>query len=313
MTALVTGGAGFMGRALVRSLVSRAWKVVSYDINEGPTSAEPFPLVRYVTGSILDSEGLADAMRGVDAVFHFAGISSVPACSEAPALAVEQNVLGTARVLEAYRNVAPAAVFLFASSAHVYGGAGQIEKFTERDPLAPASMYASSKAAAETIALQFQRSYDLDVRIARYSNVYGPGQKRNILFDFCRKAYLAQSEFLIEGSGVQQRDFIAIEDAVAASLDLATCDIGLQRIFNVSSGSVTAVSFLAQLVCDLIDRRSLTIRTTKQSWLGDIDILACDNSLLMQVAPRVFTDIATGTRAYVEWLKTRGLSDSLFG
>jgi len=312
MTALVTGGAGFMGRALVRSLVSRAWKVVSYDINEGPTSAEPFPLVRYVTGSILDSEGLADAMRGVDAIFHFAGISSVPACSEAPSRAVEQNVMGTARVLEAYRSSAPAAVFLFASSAHVYGGSEKVEKFNERDPPAPASMYATSKAAAEAIALQFQRSYDLDVRIARYSNVYGPGQKKNILFDFFRKASLAESEFLIEGSGVQQRDFIFIDDAVAASLDLATRDVGSERIVNVSSGAVTSVSFLAQLVCDLIGRGSLTIRTTKESWLGDIDILACDNSLLMQLAPQVFTDISTGTRAYVDWLKTSGLSDSLY-
>jgi UDP-glucose 4-epimerase len=299
--ALITGGSGFIGAALVNSLYASGWDIISYDINAPliniPTASHPW----YIQGSILDHESLKIAMQGVDYVFHLAGISSVPDCTKHPQQAIEVNVLGTAAVLEAMRAVAPEAVVLLASSAHVYGGGTGNTHFSEADSVAPGSMYGSSKVAAEIVARQYRRSYGLDVRIARYSNVYGKGQTQNILYDFCVKAKTATTEFFIEGSGRQQRDFIHIDDAVAASIDMATGTLGDDGTLNISSGTPTSVSYLAMRICELMGRSDLHIRTTKHSWVGDVDILTCSNQALNDAFPRRFVEIADGTADYVTW------------
>ena len=301
--ALVTGGTGFMGRSLVRALITNGWETTIYDRFEPADSDAVHPQAKLIVADIFDQKALANAVQDADCIFHLAGMSSVPACSQEPARAFEHNAMGTVHVLEALRESASATVFILASSALVYGGGDCIEHFTEQQPVAPASVYAASKAAAETATLQYHRSYGIDVRIARYANVYGPGQTKNILFDFCRKAHVADTTFRIEGSGNQQRDFLYVDDAAAATLDLAGIPIAGERIFNVSTGIATPVRTLAEIVCRIMGREALEIITTRQSWIGDVDIMVCDNSRLATAAPRIFTPMEVGVAAYITWLR----------
>ena len=226
--ALVTGGAGFIGSHLVDALVAEGHEVhVVDDLSTGRlTNLEP----ALDQGAELHNEDITDAawMRDLaaiirpDVVFHLAAHRDVRRSVDDPAFDAAVNVAGTAAVLDAARR-AGARRLVLASSAAVYGAPDEIP--TREDcHAAPLSPYGASKAAAETYLALFTRLYGLSSVSLRMANVYGPRQdpdgEAGVVAIFAAAAAVG-SQAVVFGDGLQTRDYVHVDDAVAAFLAAA--------------------------------------------------------------------------------------------
>jgi len=237
MRVLVTGSDGFVGRHVVRALRVAGHEPVEWPgfDAEGGTDVRDAPAVLARIGEAVP-----------DAVVHLAGQSSVARSHDHPAESFDVNATGTVNVLQAARTRSPRARVLVVGSGEVYGAipAGAIAD--ETFPLAPRSPYAAGKAAAELAALQFHRSYGLDVVCARPFNHVGRGQSPHFVMPSFARQIAAERRgetaggVLLTGDLSPVRDFSHVEDVVAAYLCL------LQRgtpggVYNVASGVGTAI------------------------------------------------------------------------
>lgn len=239
---LVTGGAGFIGSAVVRRLVGDGEPVRILDdfsTGDGRELAD-LPGVELVEGDIAEAAVVEAAVSGSERVIHLAAVSSVPTAEEQSERAAEVNVGGTLSLLRASRRAGVSA-FAFASSCAVYGDGGD-EALVESAPVSPASVYAITKLAAERHVLQHHRTGGPPAVALRFFNVYGVGDRADspyarVIANFSAAA-LAGERPEVHGDGKQTRDFVHRSDVVEAilrALDRASGEAGGEA-FNVASG-----------------------------------------------------------------------------
>jgi len=239
---LVTGGAGFIGSNLVDGLLSKDFRVRVLD-NLSTGKKENLEYVRsrieFVRGDIRSDKDLRKAVKGASYVFHMAAIASVPQSVAQPIVTHEVNVTGTLKLLEASRKVGVKR-FVFTSSSAVYG---ETDKFPshEEDLPRPGSPYAASKIIGEYYCRNFSELYGLETVALRYFNVYGPRQNprsryANVIPIFLKRLLSGVSPE-VHWDGKQSRDFVYVDDVVAANL-LAMKKPGISgEVFNVGSRS----------------------------------------------------------------------------
>jgi UDP-glucose 4-epimerase len=259
---LVTGGAGFIGSHLINDLLKKGHSVLVLDnLSSGKKqnlekafSNEDFT---FILGDIRDDAALKDALKGVNAVAHLAALIDVTSSVTDPVTTNDVNVAGTLKVLQSAvkGNVSQ---FVFASSTAVYGEA-KVLPITEETPLNPISPYAASKVAGEAYCKSFQSCYGLNTVILRFFNVYGPRSENSpysgVITKFLRQA-LKNEALNIYGDGEQTRDFIHVNDIVAALiLALENPKVGGET-FNVCTGVQTSINELANTI-NLITERNL--------------------------------------------------------
>ncbi|GAB3705842.1 SDR family oxidoreductase [Halorubrum pallidum] len=255
-SALVTGAAGFIGSHLVDTLLDEGWKVTGLDdFSTGTRSnlssaGESFELVE---GDLRDEAALETAIEGVDVVFHHAAAISVPESIEHPARTTDVNCTGTAKLLEAARDEGVCRVIL-ASSAAVYGSDNEVP-VSEEAPTAPESPYALSKRYTEQLALQYAEQYELDAIALRYFNVFGPrqnpeGEYAAVIPQFIQLMIDGQQP-VIYGDGEQSRDFVYVDDVMAANLAAATADCA-GEIFNIAGGSRITINELVKTINEVL-------------------------------------------------------------
>ena len=244
MTALVTGGAGFIGSHLVDALMSQGDKVRVFDDLSTGRRENLRPDAEFVQASIVDRPALDAAMKGVDAVFHLAAVVSVQQCLADPAGSNEVNVTGTARVLQAAAAAGVRRV-VFVSSAAVYGDSPVSPKREDLapDPLSP---YAVAKLAGERLGATIP---GIEFVAVRFFNVYGPRQAPDSPYSAVIPIFLKTIEagrpLPVFGDGTQTRDFTFVGDVVAGLL-LASDAPGLHgRVFNVATGRAVSVADMA--------------------------------------------------------------------
>lgn len=225
---LVTGGAGFVGGNFVRLLLETR-ETAHVTVFDGVRGAEAsaalrdlprrYPgRLRYVRGRITDEAGLARLFREegpFDAVVHFAARNPSGADEASPLEFPRVNTLGTAAVLEAAREAwareGRHGVFLHLSSYEVYGSSAD-GFFREDSPLSPSTPYAASKAAADALTLAYHRTFGLDARVTRTTNIYGPYQSRDKLIPSVVRRVREGKAVEIYGTGLQSRDWIHVDD-----------------------------------------------------------------------------------------------------
>ena len=263
-SALVTGGAGFIGSHLAEALISLGAKVTVLDDLCGGDVAnlEPFAdHVRFVEGSILDVDRLNELTAGCDWVFHQAALGSVPRSVEQPVRYHEVNATGTLNVLEAARQARVKRV-VFAASSSAYGDSEVLPK-VETMPVQPKSPYAANKVAGEALIRAYAGSYPIDAVSLRYFNIFGPRQNANsayaaVIAAFA-KSLLSGQQPMIFGDGEQSRDFTFVDNAVHANLLAARCEQPLAgRVLNVACGERVTVNELARLMASMLDRPELS-------------------------------------------------------
>jgi len=249
-TALVTGGAGFIGSHLVERLLEEGWRVRVLDDRSTGSLQNLAAVERRIelrAGDIRDPESCREAARGVEALFHLAAIASVARSVRDPLATHDVNVAGTLNLLMAARD-AGVRRFVFSSSASVYGNAVAVPT-AEDAPLSPQSPYASGKACGELYCRNFHALYGLETVILRYFNVFGPRQSADsgyaAVIPHFTYASLSGERPIVYGDGRQTRDFVYVANVAEANLCAATAPGAAGRAFNISGGR--GVSLLALL------------------------------------------------------------------
>jgi UDP-glucose 4-epimerase len=249
MRSLVTGGAGFIGSNLVDALVARGDEVLVLDdlstgrrenVTEGATLLE---------ADIVDASavGGAFAEHRPDVVFHLAAQIDVRDSVADPGHDARVNVEGTIVLLEAARR--QGARLVFASTGGAIYGETEVVPTPEDAPRRPLAPYGQGKAAAEDYCALYARLYAADVVALRYANVYGPRQdplgEGGVVAIFAERAHRGEPAIAF-GDGRQTRDFVYVDDVVAANLAAAGRP-GAEGAYNVGRGEETSVLELAAM------------------------------------------------------------------
>jgi len=206
---LVTGGAGFIGRRVVRALLAEGHEVTVADLR-----AFPDRQVRSVVGDLCDPDGPARAVRpGTDVIIHLAAFTYVVASVADPVSTYRLNLDATARLLELAREH-EVGTFLFASTNAVVGNVGGAT-ITEQTVLRPLTPYGATKAAAEMLLSSYANCYGMACASLRFSNVYGPGmtEKDSFVPRLMRAARDGEG-VQVRGDGSMLRDLVHVDDAV---------------------------------------------------------------------------------------------------
>ena len=247
MRILITGGAGFIGSHIVEHFNGKAEIVVLDNLRSGfKKNIEPFD-VEFVEASITDKDAVSEAMKGVDYVFHLGAMISVPESMQKPSECVEINTQGTLNVLEA-ASKANVKKLCFSSSAAIYGDNPTVPKLEEMFP-EPKSPYAVTKLDGEYYCKMFNDEGWLETACLRYFNVFGPRQDPKSQYAaavpiFVHKA-VNNETITIFGDGEQTRDFIYVNDIVAANVFLAMNE-GLTGVYNTAYGNSITINELAK-------------------------------------------------------------------
>jgi dTDP-glucose 4,6-dehydratase len=265
---LVTGGAGFIGSAVVRLVVSRGLQVVNVDAltyascleNLAPVADSP--LYRFEQADIRDRPAMDDlfARHAPDAVMHLAAESHVDRSIDGPADFIETNITGTFNLLEAARaywtgNGKPDGFrFHHVSTDEVFGSLGATGQFTEATPYDPRSPYSASKAASDHLVRAWHETYGLPVVLTNCSNNYGPYHFPEKLVPVVILNALAGKAIPIYGKGENVRDWLYVEDhADALLLVLERGEVG--RSYNIGGENERSNLQLVETLLGILDRR----------------------------------------------------------
>lgn len=258
-TAVVTGGAGFIGSHLVDSLIEDGVNVTVLDNLSGGnltnlSARRSTPKLKFLKGDITDPTIVRQALRGAEVVFHEAAIVDVQRSLREPDLTYAVNVEGTERLLEAAVS-SDAERFILASSAAVYGDSPQLPR-TEDALTVPMSPYATSKVRAEALVEDAYRRTGIRTTSLRYFNIYGTRSTAKAysgVINAFAESILNGKPLVIYGDGSQCRDFVEVSDIVAANLLAASNNNASGRIYNVGTGVKTTILELAKGIIRILD------------------------------------------------------------
>ena len=270
MRILVTGGAGFIGSALIRHLLNNTDHQVlnldklTYAGNlESLGSVAENPRYQFLQADIGDSATVAQALAEFepDAIMHLAAESHVDRSIDGPAAFIQTNIVGTYALLEATRTywsqLEPArkAAFRFhhISTDEVYGDLhGVDDLFTETTPYAPSSPYSASKAASDHLVRAWQRTYGLPVLITNCSNNYGPFHFPEKLIPLVILNALDGKPLPVYGNGQQVRDWLYVEDHARALLKVVS-EGTVGETYNIGGHNEQKNLHVVESICALLD------------------------------------------------------------
>ncbi len=259
--ALVTGAGGFIGSHLVEMLVQQGVSVrafVRYNSGHHAGALELLPPsirehIELVFGDLRDGEAVAQAVRGMDQVYHLGAVITIPYSYQHPREVIEVNVMGTLNVLTAARDHKTPYVMV-TSTSEVYGTA-QIEPIDESHPIHPQSPYAASKTASDALALSFHAAYDLPVRIIRPFNTFGPRQSARAVIPTIISQALTRDEVRL-GALHPTRDLTYVTDTVRGFVMAADTEATTGRAINLGTGHTISIGELAELAIQLCSART---------------------------------------------------------
>ena len=256
MKYLVTGGAGFIGSHIVRTLLEQGMEVKildNFSTGKRENIADFEKQIELIEGDLRDASKVNEAVRGVDIIFHEAAFVSVPQSMDEPQNCFDVNVTGTSMLFDAARRAGVKRA-VFATSAAVYGDSTEMP-LTEETPLRPLSPYAASKRVDEIYGQLYTTSFGLDVVALRYFNVYGPRQRPDSMYAAAVPIFIRR---LLDGKGVtiygdggQTRDLINVRDVVRANLVASEHPAAPGQIFNICTGIETRIIDLVEVLQDL--------------------------------------------------------------
>ena len=270
MRVIVTGGAGFIGSALVRHLVlEKGYKVLNVDVLTyagnlaSLTSVEDKPNYRFLKADICDRAAMEKAVNEFrpDRIMHLAAESHVDRSITGAADFIQTNVIGTFTLLETARgywsglssDTKDAFRFLHVSTDEVYGSLGDDGLFREDTPYDPSSPYSASKASSDHLAKAWQRTYGLPVVVSNCSNNYGPYHFPEKLIPLTILNALAGERLPVYGKGENVRDWLYVEDH-ARAVDLIAERGRVGETYNVGGRNERKNFDVVTRICEVLDR-----------------------------------------------------------
>jgi UDP-glucose 4-epimerase len=288
--AFVIGAGGFLGGHVAEAFSQAGWRVIGFERREGRgVDAEALSIAAGRTGQ-------------PEVIFHAAGTGSVGAAAADPAADFDAGLGSLRATLDFMRRQAPAARLIFPSSAAVYGG-GQAGAMTEDAPVAPISAYGLHKALCEQLVAGWARLYGFDAVSIRFFSLYGPGLRKQLLWDIARRIGEGAQALELFGDGAEQRDFLQVEDAVALIGRLAALPPGTApTVINGGSGKAMTVRDAAQALAAAAGFTG-PLRFNGEVRAGDPRSLVADIGLArgLGFAPKV--EFEAGAAGFVDWAK----------
>ena len=280
MRVLVTGGAGFIGKYLVKSLLKKGDSVTIFDNFSNSTKNSINFLIKMgakiIEGDITKIQDLQNSIKDHDIVIHLAAKISVLESINNPLETFRINVDGTNNVLTACKNN-HVKKLIISSSAAVYGESPPDVKLTEESPMNPISPYGESKMQMEQNVKEFSVNHDIDYIILRFFNIYGIGQSSEyagVITKFIKRT-IKKEPLQIFGNGLQTRDFVAIYDVIQSIHNASAYD--KSGVFNIASGKIVTIKKLAEQIIILSgEKLKIQFLTEKQ---GDIKHSQADISM----------------------------------
>ncbi|HKS15898.1 MAG TPA: NAD-dependent epimerase/dehydratase family protein [Planctomycetota bacterium] len=309
MRVLVTGGAGFIGSHLVRTLLAAGRDVTTlddfndyYDPALKRANAATFNGARIVEGDIRDGRAVERAFESrPDAVVHLAARAGVRPSLEQPDLYASVNVSGTFALLEACRRHG-VPKFVFASSSSVYGDA---ERVPFREDLAdprPVSPYGVTKQAGEHAVRLYHRLHGLRTSALRFFTVYGPRQRPDMAIHKFARLILDGKELPLFGDGSTRRDYTYVDDAVGGIVGALGRDDGFE-VYNIAESRTVTLSELVGLLEKNLGKTARIKRLPEQT--GDVKRTYADISKAkanLGYAPS--TPIEEGIAKFCAWMRS---------
>ena len=249
---LVTGADGFIGSHLTESLLEKGYDVKAFTYYNSFNTwgwldtlpKEKLNQIEVFSGDIRDPNGVREAMKGVDQVFHLAALIAIPFSYHSPDSYVDTNIKGTLNVLQAARDLGTDKIMV-TSTSEVYGTA-QYVPIDEKHPFQGQSPYSATKIGADRLAESFYRSFNLPVAIVRPFNTFGPRQSARAVIPTIITQLLAGKEEIKLGSLTPTRDFNYVKDTAAGFIAIAESDKTIGQEINIATQREISIGDLAK-------------------------------------------------------------------
>jgi dTDP-glucose 4,6-dehydratase len=305
----VTGGAGFIGSNFIRYVLDRRSedRIVNYDklTYAGNLANLSFvkdsPRYSFVYGDICNALAVEEAMKGCDAVVHFAAESHVDRSISEPAPFIETNVAGTLVLLEVARKLRPGR-FVHVSTDEVYGDIPAGEFADEDSSLRPSSPYAASKAGADLLISSYVRTYGIPAIITRSVNCYGPFQFPEKFVPLIITNAFKEKPLPIYGDGRQQRQWLHVEDncrGVLAALEKGR----VGEVYNIGSPDIEENLSLARRLLQLLGKPETLLSHVKDRPGHDRRYALRCEKIEKELSWKPQIPLEEGLRKTVNWYK----------
>lgn len=249
---LVTGADGFIGSHLVEDVVKSGYEVKAFvyynSFNSwGWLDSLPKEITKEIevfTGDVRDPNGVREAMKDMDEVFHLAALIAIPFSYHSPDTYVDTNIKGTLNVLQAARDF-DISRLLITSTSEVYGTA-QYVPIDEKHPYQGQSPYSATKIGADRLAESFYRSFNMPITIVRPFNTYGPRQSARAVIPTIITQLLAGNEEIQLGSLTPTRDFNYVKDTANGFIEIAKSNATIGEEINIATQQEISIGQLAE-------------------------------------------------------------------
>lgn len=309
---LVTGADGFIGSHLVEELINKGHDVRAFVFYNSfnswgwldALSPKLLKQIDIFAGDIRDPNGVCEAIKGCDLVFHLAALIAIPFSYHSPDAYVDTNIKGTLNVLQAARSQGVERL-LVTSTSEVYGTA-QYTPVDENHPLQGQSPYSATKIGADRLAESFYRSFNMPIVTVRPFNTYGPRQSARAIIPTIITQLLSGQEEINLGSLTPTRDFNYVKDIVNGFIALAEADAAIGQEVNIATGVEHKIGDVAHLLISEL-KSSAKIITDEQRLrpeTSEVYQLLGDNtriSTLTSWRPRF--DLKAGLMETISWFK----------
>ncbi len=309
MKVLVTGAAGFLGSHLTEKLVELGKDVralVHYDSNNNWGWLENSKYkdnIEFVVGDIRDFDSVFSAMHDVDEVYHLAALIGIPYSYLSPLAYVKTNIEGTYNIIQSAK-ILNTKNIIITSTSETYGSA-QYVPMDEKHPKVGQSPYSATKIGADNLALSYNKSFGLPIKIVRPFNIYGPRQSARAIIPTISIQILNGIEKIKLGNLNAKRDLTFVKDTVQGFIEIAknekfngeSINIGMQEEISVKD-LVNKISKIANKKVEVeIDNQR--VRPDK----SEVDRLLCDNSKLIKNSNwKPIYNIDTGLKETINWI-----------
>lgn len=312
MKLLVTGADGFIGSHLVEELVKREYQVKAFvyynSFNTwGWLDTLPTEIMKNVEvfqGDIRDPNGVEEAVKGVDAVFHLAALIAIPFSYHSPDTYVDTNIKGTLNVLQAARKHNIGRVIV-TSTSEVYGTA-QYVPIDEKHPFQGQSPYSATKIGADRLAESFYRSFGLPVTIVRPFNTYGPRQSARAVIPTIITQLLAGKTEIKLGSLTPTRDFNYVKDTVNGFISIYESDKTVGEEINIATQKEISIGQLAEELIRQINPEAHIICDEERLRPEKSEVnrlLGCNEKIMRLTEWKPQYSLEEGLRSTIDFLK----------
>lgn len=265
---------------------------------------EKLKQIEIFTGDVRDPNGVREAMKGTDGVFHLAALIAIPFSYHSPDSYVDTNIKGTLNVLQAARDLNLERV-LITSTSEVYGTA-QYVPIDENHPYQGQSPYSATKIGADRLAESFYRSFALPVTIVRPFNTYGPRQSARAVIPTIISQLLSGKEKIKLGSLTPTRDFNYVKDTANGFYEIAISDQTIGEEINIATGQEISIGKLAEELIRQINPKAEIICEKERTRPEKSEVnrlLGCNEKIMRLTDWKPGYSFEQGLAETVEWIK----------